>query len=233
MTHDYWKDEYIKNKVGNNIELYTKIKQLSQTQQLSTIFREKYFWKDKFYTTKYTLDPRPDTEMILDIICNKYKNNTQSLRILELGVGTGAVIISILKEFPHWKGVGIDISHKALKVATYNMRQHNIQNLVLKHNNWLENINDHYDILISNPPYLQPHEYHLGLNMDPKLALIEPSDLYFYHKIAEKIHLFKHVICEINCLRNMNDYLQLFKISQSKIHYNINNIPMILEYVII
>lgn len=208
-----WKKYYILNQIKYNKSLFERIYNIHvyKNRPLSKIFGYKSFWKNDFKTNYHTLDPRPCTEKIIEIISNTYNLNT-TYKILELGVGTGAVIISALNELINSIGVGIDISHKALRVARYNQKNIliNKERLILKYNNWLNNINEKYDILIANPPYLRVNEMNETIQYDPKIALYEPEHLYFYKQIRDKLHLFKHIILEVNSLIDISEYTNLF-----------------------
>lgn len=173
---------------------------------ISKILYEKHFWKHVFYTGKFTLDPRPETERIIEII---KENHTNFNSVLELGVGTGALICSLLLEYEAAKGLGVDICPRALGIAYINKCALGVYNLQLRQNNWLDDINTPFDILISNPPYLDDWEIKNELIYDPYISLVEPEDLFFYKKIAEKQYLFSHIYLEIN-YRKLSQCLKIF-----------------------
>lgn len=224
---ELWKKIYICNIIKDE-KIREKIYDLCITRPLAKIFGHKYFWKYEFKTNWHTLDPRSDTEIILEIIHKRYQINDHK-SVLEIGVGTGAVIISTLLDFKNFTGVCLDISHKALKVCKYNAKKYDIlHRLNIICNNWLENIDKKYDILIANPPYLRPCEYYQEI-YDPKLALIEPENLYFYKKIQEKAYLFNHIIMEISTTRDITEYTNLFEQYRCVVHYNLNNQHIVLE----
>lgn len=177
---------------------------------LSKIFNEKYFWKNCFYTNEYTLDPRPETEKLIELVISHKHNN---ISLLELGVGTGAIILTLIKEIPLCKATGIDISTEALQVCEKNAKNMNLK-INLYKNNWLDNIDEHFDILVSNPPYLLEEEINENydvLKHDPKIALYGGQDgLLFYKSIAQKQHLFKYIYLEVPPIRQ-SEVKQLFK----------------------
>jgi release factor glutamine methyltransferase len=221
------------------IESQNKIQNICKHRCIYKTVGAKYFWKYIYKTNTKTLTPRDDTEMILEILHNTY--TTQSTHtVLELGVGTGALIMSTLLDFQQWTGIGIELSYAALKVARRNLNTYKLSNrLKLVHNNWLHNVTDTFDILIANPPYLQPHETVLhvtGNAVEPHMALFEPQDLFFYKRIASAAKQFKHIIMEISSTRPESDYTQLFSSYKHTVHYlnittnnNVVTVPFIIE----
>jgi len=107
-----------------------------------------------FKTNKDVLSPRPETEMLVDAALEILKDNPTS-RILDLGTGSGAIIVSCLAEGPHAKGVAVDVSQKALNVAEVNAKTHGVADrLTLLHGSWFEAVSGQFDIILSNPPYI-------------------------------------------------------------------------------
>ncbi len=165
---------------------------------LSKIFQEKFFFQNWFYTNQYTLDPRQESELIVQEAIKMYGQN-DLFSILDLGTGTGALCLSLLQIFKNANGLAIDISIEALKVAKINKKNLNINNIIFMQNNWLSNINQKFDLLISNPPYLKLNEINQELIHDPFLALYAGVDPLSYYKLIEqKKYLFKHIILEIH-----------------------------------
>jgi release factor glutamine methyltransferase len=183
---------------------------LVNERPLSKIFNEKYFWKYCFYTNDDTLDPRPETEQLIELVLS---HNHQRPSLLELGVGTGAIILTLMKEMNIRRAVGIDISAQALSVCEKNANLLNVKP-ELRLENWLDNINEKFDILVSNPPYLLKEEIEEHMNVlkyDPFVALYGGIDgMYFYEKIAEKQHLFNYIYLEVPDIRK-NEVAFLFK----------------------
>ena len=124
---------------------------------------------------KNVLIPRPDTETLIEQVLNELDINS-SKRILDIGTGSGCIIISILKERKRCLGVGIDISKKAVKLAKYNAKIQHIDNRIKFFNSNIDNFyGDKYDLIISNPPYIEQYKIN-GLEKDikyhePKVAL--------------------------------------------------------------
>ena len=124
---------------------------------ISKIFGIKEFYSYEFFTNFNVLDPRPESEILVDVAKKILKKNKSTTHILELGVGSGCVIISIMQELREFriKGTGVDISESSLKVAKKNQKKFKIVNLHLFRSNWFSNLTNKYDMIVSNPPYLK------------------------------------------------------------------------------
>ena len=135
---------------------------------------KKYFWNDEFNVNEDVLIPRPDTELIVDQILKIYKNR-KSLRILEIGVGSGCVLLSVLKEKKGFIGTGIDISMSCIKVCKSNIDKLKITNKITLFKSDIDNFSHgKYDLIISNPPYIKRTDLKYlesdVINYEPKLA---------------------------------------------------------------
>ena len=157
-----------------------------QKEPIAYIIGYKYFWKYKFLTNKSVLIPRPDTELIVEETLNYLPINS-SKKILDVGTGSGCIIISLIKERPKCKGTGLDISIKATKVAKTNAKLHQLENKIKFINIDIDKYNsNNYDLIISNPPYINNFELS-RLDEDikshePKLALSGGSNGFRYIK---------------------------------------------------
>ena len=158
------------------------IERRSKNEPIAYITGYKEFWKSKFKVNKNVLIPRPDTETIIEQVLNELDVNS-SKKILDIGTGSGCIIISILNERKKCFGVGIDISKNAVKLAKYNAKIQHIDNRIKFLNSDIDNFyGDKYDLIISNPPYIKHHEIN-GLekdikNHEPKVALDGGIDGY-------------------------------------------------------
>jgi len=158
-------------------------------EPISKIFNKKSFWKYDFFVNKDVLDPRPETELIIEKILDFYPDKTKSLKFLDMCTGSGCIAISLAKEYLKATIDATDISFEALKVAKKNATKLNCSKQInfIKCN--LVNKIQAYDIVISNPPYLSNLEYkktaHEIQLFEPKKALVAAKEgFYFYHKIA-------------------------------------------------
>ena len=136
---------------------------------------KKNFWKYDFKVNEDVLIPRPETELIVEQVLKLYKNKSK-LRILDIGVGSGCIILSILREKKDFFGVGIDKSKKCLNVCNINALNLKVKNRVKLFNFNIDNFNyGKYDIILSNPPYIEKLKIKYldkdVKNFEPKLAL--------------------------------------------------------------
>ncbi len=160
-------------------------------EPISKILQVKEFWKYKFRTNTATLDPRPESETIIEAVLAEYQDKNRTLKILDLGTGTGCLLITLLKEFPNAKGVGIDASIDALKIAGENAATLEVSDRAnFIKGNWLSGIEEKFDIIVSNPPYIKTKQIgHLAEEVkffDPMAALDGGEDgLDCYRIITE------------------------------------------------
>lgn len=156
-------------------------------EPVSRIIGEREFHGRSFVVAPSVLDPRPDTETLIE---EALAQLGQSPRILDLGVGSGAIIVTLLAERADATGVGVDVSTKALAVAETNARLHGVgQRLQLVHGSWFDGVEGVFDAIVSNPPYIPAGDI-AGLSpdvrdFDPALALDGGADgLSAYRRIA-------------------------------------------------
>ena len=155
-------------------EIYLNlINRRKKNEPIAYITNNKSFWRDKFITNKYALIPRPDSEHLVEHSLRLIKKY-QAKKILDIGVGSGCLSISILKERPYCKCDAIDLSKNAVKLAKINANIHQISNRIKFYKRDVDNFyHDKYDLIISNPPYINKHKIkYLGtINYEPKIAL--------------------------------------------------------------
>ena len=168
----------LKNKDILKFENYLQRRFLKEP--IAYILGYKYFWKYKFLANKSVLIPRPDTELIIEESLN-YIGNDKSKKILDIGTGSGCIIVSLIKERPKCVATAIDISKKAIIVAKTNAKLHHLENKINFINIDIDKYKSYnYDLIISNPPYINSIELN-RLDDDikshePKLALSGGSD---------------------------------------------------------
>ena len=139
-------------------------------EPVAYIINEKEFWSKKFHVNKNTLIPRPETELLVENLIKIYKNKNISL--LDVGTGSGCIIISLLSELSNSKGVGIDISSRALKIAKQNALLHKVENKIKFYNKSIINLfNCKFDLIVSNPPYIDTKNIK---NLDDDVKKYEP-----------------------------------------------------------
>jgi release factor glutamine methyltransferase len=165
--------ENLKPKIYKNFQYL--IEQRSKGKPIAYLLGKKDFWKYEFKVGDNILIPRPDTEIIIDQILGITKFKSK-LNILDIGVGSGCILLSILKEKKNFYGTGIDISKKCTDIAKINAFNLGLLNRVRFFKSDVDNFNyGKYDLIISNPPYI--NRYGLKylekdiVNFEPKLAL--------------------------------------------------------------
>ena len=131
------------------------IQERVKKKPIAYLTKKKDFWKYEFLIDKNVLIPRPDTEVLVEQILELTKNKA-SMRILEIGVGSGCIILSILKEKKKFFGTGIDISTKSLKISEINSHKLRVNRRLKLFKSNIDNFNTgKYDLIISNPPYIK------------------------------------------------------------------------------
>ena len=148
------------------------IKKRSYKEPIAYLTNKKFFWKSEFFVTEDTLIPRPDTELVIENVL-KLTKNKKKLNILDIGVGTGCILLSILKERPYFNGIAIDISKKCLNISKINA-------INLKVNSRLKLFKSNvdkfrlgkYDLIVSNPPYINSY---IIKYLERDVAFFEPK----------------------------------------------------------
>ena len=143
-------------------------------EPMSHILEKREFFNDSFFVTSAVLDPRPDSESLIEGIGEVFPDKNSKLNILELGVGSGCLILTILKIFPNSSGTGIDLSKEALEIAQKNAKSLDLENKIsFIHSNWFTNIPKNYpfDLIISNPPYIPSNDIN---NLSDEVRIYEP-----------------------------------------------------------
>ena len=167
----------LKKKINkkNFINFKRLIFKRSFRKPIAHLINKKFFWKSEFYVTEDTLIPRPDTEIIVECVLNLTKLR-KKLSILDIGVGSGCILLSILKERKNYYGTGIDVSKECLNISKINAKNLNINSrLKLFKTNVDKFKNGKYDLIVSNPPYINKHKIKYlerdVANFEPNLAL--------------------------------------------------------------
>ena len=176
-----------------NIQLFNNLfnRRLAK-EPIAKIINKKNFWKDEFYVNDSVLDPRPETEGIIEACLNCIKDKKLSLKILDIGTGSGAIAVSLAREFKNAKITAIDISDKAIKVAEKNISQKSLNEKIQLKKISFDSIYDKFDLIVSNPPYLKNKEFenisYEIKKFEPFIALNGGQDgLDFYRKFARSL----------------------------------------------
>ena len=165
--------------IKNVNQFYHLINRRSKSEPIAYILQEKEFWSKSFFLDKSVLIPRPETELMVGKIVETFKE--KEINILDIGTGTGCILLSILSELKNSKGTGVDISPKAIKVAKINAAKHCLEDRAQFYTRSFNNIyNKKFDLIVSNPPYISKKDIK-NLRDDikkfePKLALDGGND---------------------------------------------------------
>ena len=161
-----------KNDLNN---FYNLIEQRSLGNPVAYLTNKKFFWNSEFFITNDTLIPRPDTELIIENILRLTKQKNK-INILDIGIGSGCILLSILKERADIYGTGIDISQKCLKISKINAIKLKVISRLKLYKSDVDKFNlGKYDLIVSNPPYIKTNKLkYLERNVaefEPRLAL--------------------------------------------------------------
>ena len=179
------------------------IKRRINREPVAYITGKKEFWSKDFIVNQSTLVPRPETELLIYKVINSFRN--KSINILDIGTGSGCILLSILKELNLSRGIGIDISAKAIQTAKVNAKNLNLLNQSkFKTYDLVKYNTGKYDLIVSNPPYIPSKDINnLSkdiINYEPKIALDGGLD---------GLDLIKKVIYRSNYLLKRNGQLAL------------------------
>ena len=155
------------------------ISRRSTKEPMAYILENKEFWSKDFFVNKHTLIPRPETELLSEYVIKFFKN--KKIFILDIGTGSGCILLSILSEIKKSKGIGIDISNKAVSVAKKNSEKFHLKDRVRFYTRSLNKIYGYkFDLIVSNPPYIKSDDIkNLADDIkkfEPKLALDGGND---------------------------------------------------------
>ena len=210
-------------------------------EPISKIFKKRDFYNSTFLISNDVLDPRPETELIVEI-ANNYINKNEVKNILDLGTGSGCILLSILKENRMINGLGIDLSKEAISIAKQNSKKLNLEtqsNFLVS--NWMSSVNYKYDLVVSNPPYIASEDIKkLSKSVkiyDPILSLDGGDDgLNSYRLIASDlkriISMNALIIIEIGYNQSLQ-VIDIFKKNDFKLikKYNdINGLDRVLTF---
>lgn len=193
-----------KNITQIDMKKYNKaIRRRINNEPVAYIIGKKEFWSESFFVNKSTLIPRPETELLIHKVARIYKN--KKINILDIGTGSGCILLSLLKELSLSRGTGIDISSKAIKIAKINSKKLNLTKKAKFKKFNLDKFNlGRYDLIISNPPYIPSKDIRKLsddiINFEPHEALNGGFD---------GLDLIKKVIYKSNILLKRNGILAL------------------------
>ena len=165
-----------------------------KSEPIAYILNKREFWKDSFYVNNSTLIPRPDSEIIIEMVLNLIPNKNKKLKFADLGTGSGCLIISLLKEYKYSEGTGIDNSKEAIKVAEKNKKiLFNNERLDFKLADFSTFKTTEFDVIVCNPPYVNKNDIH---NMQKDVTSYEPHQAIFADE--EGFIYYKKIIYNLN-----------------------------------
>jgi len=187
-----------------NINIFeAAIRRRAKKEPVAYITGRKEFWSENFIVNKATLIPRPETELLIYKLIDLFKN--KRINILDIGTGSGCIILSILKELKLARGTGIDICHKAIRMAKKNSENLNLNKRVKFKVLDLNRCNlGKYDLIVSNPPYIPSIDIK---NLSKDIKNYEP--LIALHGGVDGLDLIKKVIYKSNHLLKKSGLLSL------------------------
>ncbi len=192
----------------------------SKNEPIAYILEKKEFWKYEFFVNKDVLVPRPETELIIEETLNLIKSNS-SKRLLDIGTGSGCIIISLMNERPKCIGNAVDICKKALEIAKLNAKMHHLENKIKFCNNDIDNIiHNKYDLIVSNPPYIKKQDL---ARLDVDVRLYEP--LLALEAGEDGLKIIKKLIIKSKDLLKINGRL-VFEIGKGQVEYSKNFLKM-------
>ena len=223
----------LNEKVSDNVAINFQklIKRRAKREPLAYILKNKEFWSRDFFVNRNTLIPRPETELLCESVIKIFKN--KNLNILDVGTGSGCIILSILSEIKKAKGIGIDISRNAIKVAKKNSNKLSLNNRVKFFNKSFEDIHNHkFDLIVSNPPYIKTSDIK-NLSDDvkrfePKIALDGGKD--GLDVIKKVIYKSKNILKKLGMLVLEIGHGQQYKVSQILKKQNFKEVLLVKDY---
>ena len=210
-------------------------------EPISKIIKKKNFWKYDFFVNSNVLDPRPETELIIEEVLSNIKDRKKQYKILDIGTGSGCLAICLAKELTNSKITAIDISKTAINVAKKNIKLKKLEHQIDLRLIDINKIKDKYDIIVSNPPYLTECEYEKAQkeikNFEPKVALVGGADgLQIYRILSKKIDYImtnnSYFVCEIGKgqLDSIKDIFQNTNLILKKTSKDLNKIDRTLTF---
>jgi len=169
------------------------IKRRASFEPVAKIIGIKEFWGQDFIVSRATLDPRPDSESLIEAALELFPDKNSAFKILDLGTGSGCLLLTILKEYPNSQGIGVDIAQDTLNIAILNSQKIGLakrSNFIL--NDWTDGMEGKFDLIISNPPYIKKSDIE---KLAPEVSIYEPrlaldgghDGLEFYRKLAPEM----------------------------------------------
>ncbi len=220
-----WPEQYIDQSAMSDFNQL--IEQRHQGLPIAYLIGEREFWNHRFQVSTDVLIPRPETELLVEH-CLQMIAPDQPQLILELGTGSGAIAVSIAAERPQAQITATDISLPALEMAQINADTVGVSNIQFQQSNWFDNIVEQsYDLIISNPPYIEQNDPHLqqgDVGFEPRLALVSGTDgLRDIQIIAQHAHNYLATNAYLALEHGYNQSHAVAQILSNNYYTNINS----------
>lgn len=228
------KEETLDEKIENELKIIND--KINEGYPLQYAIGKWNFYGLDLLVDKRALIPRYETEILVDLIINDNSNNK---KILDIGTGSGAISLALSKNLKDSKIIGVDISKNAIDLANENKIKLNINNVEFKESDIFSNIDEKFDIIVSNPPYINKEDFEKldnKLYYEPQNALYGGEDgLYFYKKIIKNAKNFLNkngkIYLEIgyNQKDSISDLLEEYGYKQIKSYKDFNDFDRIIK----
>lgn len=167
-----WLFNHANDEVPDERDFAALIERRIAREPISLILGHREFWSLDFTVTRDTLAPRPDSETLIEAVLAELPDRTRPLSLLDLGTGTGCLLLSLLSELPATRGTGVDLNPDTLAVAKGNAERLGFGGrTAFIQSDWWLNLSGRYDVIISNPPYIPSGDI---VGLDPEVAKFEP-----------------------------------------------------------
>jgi release factor glutamine methyltransferase len=151
---------------------HSLVERRERREPMAQLLGEREFWSLRFRVTADTLDPRPDSETLIQAVLDRVTDRNAPLRLVDFGTGTGCLLLTLLHDLPNATGLGVDVSAAALKIAAGTARSLGLeQRATFRQGDWDDGVAPSFDIVISNPPYI---EHGAIAELQPEVARFEP-----------------------------------------------------------
>jgi release factor glutamine methyltransferase len=158
----------------------TLVERREKREPVSHLIGEREFWSLPFIVTADVLDPRPASETLIEAALDHVRDRSEPVSVLDLGTGSGCLLIAVLSELPGARGVGVDTSEAALVIARRNAEKNLVDDCTtFVSSSWGRSVSGSFDLILSNPPYISESERD---DLEPEVAMYEPASALFAGK---------------------------------------------------
>jgi release factor glutamine methyltransferase len=168
-----WSDRLVTEKEA--LTFKTLFSRRLEGEPIAYILERQAFWDLNLKTAEHTLIPRADTETLIEWVLEIADSLPDKARVIDLGTGTGAIALSLAHEFSHWDVLGVDLVSQAVELAQHNAKLNNLDHVRFFQSSWFDRVEGLFDLIVSNPPYIDPEDEHLSqgdVRFEPLSALV-------------------------------------------------------------